>query len=193
MRAPLQVTGSMVYVMCFYLTHRVQIQSKVWHGDDLYMNSNDMPTWPIGEESCLRINKEDCRSCVTFFVVELMITKVVGGYYLQVSWNLWISTLEEPRSRYTVPFHSIQQSRITGPSKMLKCHGCHSDFYGVPNSFGNHMTNIEIFSLPAALNCRKFPKNLGMSQQLWKVTKTKFSAGPSHVMGPAELIEMVQY
>ena len=76
---------------------------------------------------------------------------------------------------------------------MLKCHSCHSDFYGVPNSFGNHVTNIEIFSSPAALNCRKIPKNLGMSWQLWEVAETKFSAGPSHVTGPAELIEMVQY
>ena len=76
---------------------------------------------------------------------------------------------------------------------MLKCHSCHSDFYGVLNSFGNHVTNIEFFSSPAVLNCRKFPKNLGMSQQLWEVTKTKFLAGPSCIMGPAELIEMVQY
>ena len=76
---------------------------------------------------------------------------------------------------------------------MLKCHGCHSDFYGVPNSFGNHVSNIENFSLPVVLNCRKFPKNLGMSRQLWKVTETKFLAGLSCVTGPAELIEMVQY
>ena len=39
---------------------------------------------------------------------------------------------------------------------MLKCHGRHGDFYGVPNSFGNHVSNIENFSSPAALNCRKF-------------------------------------
>ena len=76
---------------------------------------------------------------------------------------------------------------------MLKCHCCHSDFSGVPNSFGNHVTNIEFFSSPVALNCRKFPKNLGMSRQLWVVAETKFSAGPSCVTGPAELIEMVQY
>jgi hypothetical protein len=76
---------------------------------------------------------------------------------------------------------------------MLKCHSCHENFYGVPNSFGNHVTNIEIFSLPAVLNCRKIPQKLGMSRQLWEVTKTKISAGLSHVTGPAELIEMVQY
>ena len=52
----------------------------------------------------------------------------------------------------TVPFHSIWQSCITGPSKMLKCHSCQGDLYGVPNSFGNHVTNIEIFSWPAVLN-----------------------------------------
>jgi len=76
---------------------------------------------------------------------------------------------------------------------MLKCHGCHGDFHGSPNSFGNHVTNIEIFSSPAALNCRKIPKNLGMSRQLWGVAETKISAEPSRVTGPAELIEMVQY
>ena len=32
-----------------------------------------------------------------------------------------------------------------------------------------------------------------MSWQLWEVTETKFSAGLSCVIGPAELIEMVQY
>ena len=58
----------------------------------------------------------------------------------------------------TVPFHSIRQSCVTGPSKMLKCHGCHGDFYGVLNSFGNHVSNIENFSSPAALNCWKIPK-----------------------------------
>jgi len=76
---------------------------------------------------------------------------------------------------------------------MLKCHGCHGDFHGVPNSFGSHMTSIEIFSSPAALNCRKMPKILGMSRQVWEVTETKILAGPSRVTGPAELIEMVQY
>jgi len=55
------------------------------------------------------------------------------------------------------------------------------------------MTNIEFFSLPAALNCPKMPKFLGMSRQLREVAETKISAGPSRVMGPAELIEMVQY
>jgi len=77
---------------------------------------------------------------------------------------------------YTVPFHSIRQSRVTGPSKMPKCHGCHGDFHGVPNSFGNHVTNILFFSSPAALNCQKFLKNLGMSRQLWEVAETKISA-----------------
>jgi hypothetical protein len=60
------------------------------------------------------------------------------------------------------------------------------------NSFGNHVTDMEIFSSPAAPNCRKFPKNLGMSWQLWEVAKTKILAGPSRITGPAELIEMVQ-
>jgi hypothetical protein len=97
------------------------------------------------------------------------------------------------KSANTVPIHSIQQSHVTGPSKMLKCHGCHEDFHGVPNSFSNHVTNIQFFSSTAVLNCRKISQNLGMSQQLWEVTETKFLAGPSCITGPAELIEIVQY
>jgi len=46
---------------------------------------------------------------------------------------------------HTVPFHSIQQSRVTGHFKMLKCHDCHGNFHGVPNSFGNHVTDVENF------------------------------------------------
>jgi hypothetical protein len=34
---------------------------------------------------------------------------------------------------------------------------------------------------------------LGKSRQPWGVAKTKISAGPSRVTGPAELIEMAQY
>ena len=50
----------------------------------------------------------------------------------------------------TVPIHSIQQSCIMGPSKRLDCHRY---FYGVLNSFGNHVTGTEFFWLPAVLNC----------------------------------------
>ena len=42
----------------------------------------------------------------------------------------------------TVPFHSIRQSRITGPSKIPKCHGSHGNLCWVPNSFGDHVTNL---------------------------------------------------
>jgi len=68
----------------------------------------------------------------------------------------------------TVPFHSIRQSRVTAPSKLLKCHGCHGDFHSVPNSFGSHMTNIEFFSSPAALNCPNFWACHGNSERLPK-------------------------
>jgi len=116
-----------------------------------------------------------------------------GSMHLTPSQSDVLNILHWGTQSTTVPFHSIWQSCITGPSKMLKCHGCHSDFHGVPNSFGKHVTNIEIFLSPAALNCRKFTKNLGMSQQLWEVAETKISVGPSRVMGPAKLNEMVQY
>jgi len=83
----------------------------------------------------------------------------------------------------TVPFHSIRQSRVTGPSKMPKCHSCHSDFHGVPNSFGNHVTNIANFSLPAALKLPKISQNLGMSRQLWEVAETKILGLPLDALG----------
>ena len=98
--------------------------------------------------------------------------------HLNQRYSIWDAMRCTAAVGNTVPFHSIRQSHITGPSKMLKCHGCQGNFHRVLNSFGNHVTNIQIFSSPAALNCRKFPKNLGMSRQLWEVT---------------ELNKMVQY
>jgi hypothetical protein len=57
-------------------------------------------------------------------------------------------------------------------------------FQGVPNSFSNHVTDIENFSSPAAL-CRK------ISFRYVTATLGGLSAGPSRT-GPAELNEMVQ-
>ena len=37
----------------------------------------------------------------------------------------------------TVPFNSVWQSHIMGPSKLLKCHIGHGNFYEVPKSFGD--------------------------------------------------------
>ena len=54
--------------------------------------------------------------------------------------NLLLIECELVEKIITVPFHSIRQSHVTGPSKMLKCHCCHGDFSGVLNSFGNHVT-----------------------------------------------------
>ena len=57
------------------------------------------------------------------------------------------AALKESKLIYksTVPFHSIRQSRVTGPSKIPKCHGCHGRFCKVPNSFNDHVTNIQNF------------------------------------------------
>ena len=38
-------------------------------------------------------------------------------------------------SQDTVPFHSIRQSRITGPQKLMKCHDGHGHFGEVMKSF----------------------------------------------------------
>jgi hypothetical protein len=45
----------------------------------------------------------------------------------------------------TVPFYSIRQSRVTGPSETLKCHGGHGNFCKVTNPFGDHVPNIVNF------------------------------------------------
>ena len=45
----------------------------------------------------------------------------------------------------TVPFNSVQQSHVTGPSKMPKSHVSHGHCCKVLNSSGDHMLDIEIF------------------------------------------------
>ena len=72
-----------------------------------------------------------------------------------------ITRLKGIEPMFTVPFHSIQQSHITGPSKMLKCHGCHSNFYGMLNSFGNHVSNIEIFFIACSAKVPKISQKFG--------------------------------
>ena len=57
----------------------------------------------------------------------------------------------------TVPFNSVRQSRVTGPSKSPKCHVGHGNFYKVPKSFCDLALNYRIFLPPAAQNCGKFP------------------------------------
>jgi len=61
---------------------------------------------------------------------------------------------------------------------MLKCPGSHSNFCQMPNLFDGHVPNMEIF---------------GISQQLWDLACIKILASPSHITGPAELNEIVQY
>ena len=57
----------------------------------------------------------------------------------------------------TVPFNSVRQSRVTGPSKSPKCHVGHGNFYKVPKSFCDLALNYRIFLPPVAQNCGKFP------------------------------------
>jgi hypothetical protein len=73
------------------------------------------------------------RRCLTLYIF------VVKGFHCLFSlfnMNFSYEILRQfVNVRNTVPFHSIWQSCVTGPPKMLKCHGCHSDFYGVLDSF----------------------------------------------------------
>jgi hypothetical protein len=67
----------------------------------------------------------------------------------------------------------------------------HGQFDQIPKSSGEHVINKKFF-VACGAKLPKFPKNLGMSRQLWEGAETKISAGPSRVTGPAELNEMVQ-
>ena len=57
----------------------------------------------------------------------------------------------------TVPFNSVRQSRVTGPSKSPKCHVGHGNFYKVPKSFCDLALKYRFFLPPAAQNCGNFP------------------------------------
>jgi len=58
---------------------------------------------------------------------------------------------------------------------MLKCHDCHGNFHGVPNSFGNHVTDVKKFLVTCSAKLLKNAQNFG------------------HVTATAELIEMGEY
>ena len=60
------------------------------------------------------------------------------------SWNQSQTTSVTHLASYTIPSHSIQQSHITGPSEMLKCHGHHGHFCGELNSPGIHVIVIQM-------------------------------------------------
>ena len=74
----------------------------------------------------------------------------------------------------TVPFKSIRQSRITRPSKTLKCHGGHSNFCKVLNSFSDHVPNIEIFRHLWRKTAEKFPKIWTCHGKFGRLPKPKF-------------------
>ena len=57
----------------------------------------------------------------------------------------------------TVPFNSVWQSHVTGPSKLPKCHVGHGNFYKVPKSFCDLALKYRNFLPPAAQNCGKSP------------------------------------
>ena len=101
-----------------------------------------------------------------------------------------VTTCQCPQAKEdTVLFNSVRQSRITGPSKSLKCHVGHGNFCEVPNSFGDQVPNIENFVACGA----KLPKTSNMSRQVWEVAETKTLSDVSHITWGAELNEMVQY
>ena len=57
----------------------------------------------------------------------------------------------------TVPFNSVRQSRVTGPSKSPKYHVGHGNFYKVPKSFCDLALKYRNFLPPAVQNCGKSP------------------------------------
>ena len=82
-----------------------------------------------------------------------------------ISIKLWIDT---------VPFKSIRQSRVTRPSKTLKCHGGHGNFCKVLNSFSDHVPNIEIFHRLRRKTAENFPKIWTCHGKFGRLPKPKF-------------------
>ena len=76
--------------------------------------------------------------------------------------------------RYTVPFKSIRQSRVTRPSKTLKCHGGHGNFCKVLNSFSDHVPNIKKFRRLRRKTAEKFPKIWTCHGKFGSLPKPKF-------------------
>ena len=85
--------------------------------------------------------------------------------------------------RDTVPFNSVRQSRVTGPSKMLKYYVSHGNFCKMPNAFGDYFPNMENFRRLR----RQTAENLDMSRHVWEVAETKISSDVSRVTWGAEL------
>ena len=74
----------------------------------------------------------------------------------------------------TVPFKSIRQSRVTRPSKTLKCHGGHGNFCKVLNSFSDHVPNIENFRHLRRKTAENFPKFWTCHGKFGRLPKPKF-------------------
>ena len=96
----------------------------------------------------------------------------------------------------TVPFHSIHQSRITGPQKSTKCHDGHGHFGEVMKSFLDSKKLFLKKRWPLTNFEKKKPlpdKILYLSHSSHPPDETIFSSGVSHVTVADKLILMVQY
>ena len=60
--------------------------------------------------------------------------------------------------QFTVLFNSVRQSRVTGPSKLLKCHVGHGNFYKVPKSFCDLALKYKNFFAACGAKLRKISK-----------------------------------
>ena len=96
----------------------------------------------------------------------------------------------------TVPFHSIRQSRVTGPQKSTKCHDGHGHFGEVTKSFLDSKKKIKKKDGHQLILRKKKPlpdEILYLSRSSHPPDETIFSSGASRVTVADELIEMVQY
>ena len=96
----------------------------------------------------------------------------------------------------TRTFHSIRQSRVTGPQKSTKCHDGHGHFGEVTKSFlDSKKKNLKLKWLPANFEKKKrLPDEiLYLSRSSQPPEETIFSSDVSRVTVADELIEMVQY
>ena len=124
-----------------------------------------------------------------FYSGDLNLKRLVSEVYrtflmlpFHSSFHLSVPVVQTDISHGTVPFNSVRQSRVTGPSKSPKCHVGHGNFYKVPKSFCDLALKYRNFLPPAAQNCGKSPNVTVYGNPEWAAW---FLSKPSFNLDPA--------
>ena len=143
---------------------------------------------------CLSVMRPPAESCVHRQLFNEVVmseeTRILG------SSMPFVDLVPDGLVQTTVPFHSIRQSRVTGPQKSTKCHDGHGHFGEVTKSFldsKKKKTGHRLILRKKKKKTRLPDENLYLSRSFQPPDETIFSSGASRVTVADELIEMVQY